>query len=167
MKKKAVFLDRDGTINKNFGYVFNKSNFVWLKNSKKAIRILNKKNFLVIVVSNQSGIARKLYSKKDVNKLHNWMNSVLKKDKAKINYFYYSDYHPKFSKTHKNSNLRKPNPGLILRAIKKHKINIKKTFMVGDSVSDMLAAKRANIKFILKRKNLFECVKAGFKKIDL
>jgi len=167
MKNKAVFLDRDGTINKNFGYVFNKSNFVWLKNSIKAIKFLNQKNFLVIVVSNQSGIARKLFSKKDVNKLHTWMNSVLKKNNAKINYFYYSDYHPRFSKIHKNSYLRKPNPGLILNAIKKHKINIKKTFMIGDSMTDKLAAKKANIKFILKKKNLFECVKQGLKKINL
>lgn len=167
MKKKAVFLDRDGTINKNFGYVFNKSNFVWLKHSKKAIKLLNQKNFLVIVVTNQSGIARGFYNKIDVNKLHMWMNSVLKKNKAKINYFYYSDYHPKFSKNHKNSFLRKPNPGLILRAIKKHNINIKKSFMIGDSMTDMLAAKKANIKFIFKRKNIFECVKKGLKEIDL
>jgi D-glycero-D-manno-heptose 1,7-bisphosphate phosphatase len=167
MEKKAAFLDRDGTINKNFGYVFNKSNFVWLKNSQKAIKLLNQKNFLVIVVSNQSGIARRLYNKKAVNKLHVWMNSVLKKNKAKIDYFYYSDYHPKFSKNHKNSSLRKPSPGLILRAIKKHKINIKKSFMIGDSKTDMLAAKKAYIKFIFKRKNLLDCVKQGLKKIDL
>ena len=93
---KAAFLDRDGVINKNYGYVYNLDNFVWLKNVKKAIKYLNHKNFKVFVISNQSGVARKIFTEKDVNKLHRWMNSELKKINAKIDKFYYCPFHPKY-----------------------------------------------------------------------
>ena len=89
MKKlnKAVFLDRDGVINKNSGYVAHIENFVWLKNVKLAIKLLNNKKFKVIVITNQSGVARGLYTEKDVKKLHNWINYELKKRKQKLMIF--------------------------------------------------------------------------------
>ena len=92
---KAAFLDRDGVINKNYGYVHSLDNFVWLKNVKKAIKFLNDKNYKVIVISNQSGIARKFYTEKDVIRLHKWMNSELKKINAKVDKFYFCPYHPR------------------------------------------------------------------------
>ena len=76
-KNKALFLDRDGVINKNFGYVFSTKNFVWLKNVKKAIKFAHKKKYLIIVVTNQSGVARGYYSENDVKKLHNEINKEL------------------------------------------------------------------------------------------
>ena len=66
LKKKALFLDRDGVINKDFGYVFSIENFVWLKNVKKAIKFAYNKKYLIIVITNQSGVARGLYSENDI-----------------------------------------------------------------------------------------------------
>ena len=77
-KNKALFLDRDGVINKNFGYVFSTKNFVWLKNVKKAIKFAYKKKYLIIVITNQSGIARGFFSENDVNTLHKEINKQLK-----------------------------------------------------------------------------------------
>ena len=86
LKNKALFLDRDGVINKNFGYVFSMKNFIWLKNVKKAIKYAYSKNYLIIVVTNQSGVARGLYSENDIKKLHNEINKQLKKKKCKKNF---------------------------------------------------------------------------------
>jgi D-glycero-D-manno-heptose 1,7-bisphosphate phosphatase len=161
LKKKALFLDRDGVINKNFGYVFLYKDFVWLKNVKKAIKYAYDKNYLIIVATNQSGIARGFFSESDVKKLHSEINKDLKKKNCKIHDFFYCPYHPKFGnkKYRKNSYLRKPNPGMILQAVKKWKINVNKSFMIGDKITDKIASKRANLKFIKKKYNLFAEIK--------
>tara|TARA_B100000161_G_C33478881_1_gene381551 strand:+ start:124 stop:660 length:537 start_codon:yes stop_codon:yes gene_type:complete len=163
---KAAFLDRDGVINKNYGYVHSLDNFVWLKNVKKAIKFLNDKNYKVIVISNQSGIARKFYTEKDVIRLHKWMNSELKKINAKVDKFYFCPFHPKYGSKYykKNSYYRKPNPGMLLEAIKKYNIEKEKSFMIGDTKSDQICANRAKIKFFFKRNNLLKDIRRILKK---
>ena len=89
LKNKALFLDRDGVINKNYGYVFSTKNFVWLKNVKKAIKYAYSKKYLIIVITNQSGVARGLYSENDIKNLHNKINRDLKKINCKIHDFFY------------------------------------------------------------------------------
>ena len=165
---KAVFLDRDGVINRNSGYVAHLKDFKWLKNVKLAIKLLNKKNFKVIVVTNQSGVARGLYSEKDVLNLHTWMNKELKKIDAKINDFFYCPYHPfgKIKKYKKNSIFRKPNPGMILKAKYKHNINLSKSFMIGDQKSDEDCAKKAKVIFFYKKNNLLKDIKKILKKMN-
>ena len=160
-KKKALFLDRDGVINKNFGYVFSKKNFVWLKNVKKAIKFAYKKKYLIIVITNQSGIARGFFSENDVNTLHKEINKQLKITNCKIHDFFYCPYHPKHGnkKYKKNSYLRKPNPGMIFGAVKKWNIDLNKSFMLGDKKTDMVTAKRANLRFIKKKYNLLSEIK--------
>jgi len=160
-KNKAVFLDRDGVINKNFGYVFSLKNFVWLKNVKKAIKHAYNKKYLIIVVTNQSGVARGYFTENDVKKLHNEINKELKKTNCKIQDFFYCPYHPNYGnkKYRKKSYLRKPNPGMILMAAKKWNLDLKKSFMIGDSKSDMIASRRSNLKFIKKKYNLLKEVK--------
>ena len=164
LKKKALFLDRDGTINKNFGYVFSTKNFVWLKNVKKAIKFAYSKKYLIIVITNQSGVARGLYSENNIKKLHYEINKELKKTNCKIHDFFYCPYHPKYgnNKYRRNSYLRKPNPGMILKAVKKWNIDLKKSLMIGDQKIDMIAAKRSNLRFIKKRYNLLREVKKNF-----
>lgn len=164
---KAVFLDRDGVINKNSGYVTSINKFFWLKNVKLAIKLLNKKKYKVIVVTNQSGVARGFYSEKDVKKLHSWMNFELKKIDAKIDDFFYCPYHPRgiIKKYKRNSNLRKPNPGMILKAKKMYNIDLDQSFMIGDKNSDKICAKRANVKFFYKRNNLLKDIKIIINKI--
>tara|TARA_B100001750_G_C15090531_1_gene390432 strand:+ start:11 stop:520 length:510 start_codon:yes stop_codon:yes gene_type:complete len=160
-KNKALFLDRDGVINKNFGYVFSRKNFVWLKNVKKAIKYAYIKKYLIIVITNQSGVARGLYSEIDIKKLHNEINNELKKINCKIHDFFYCPYHPKHGnkKYKKYSYLRKPNPGMIFKAVKKWNIDLNESLMLGDKKTDMITAKRANLRFILKKYNLLSEIK--------
>ena len=161
LKNKALFLDRDGVINKNFGYVFSIKNFVWLKNVKKAIKYAYSKKYLIIVITNQSGVARGIYTENDVKKLHKEVNKELKKINCKIHDFFYCPYHPKYGnrKYRKNSYLRKPNPGMILKAVKKWNIDLCKRLMIGDEKTDMIAAKKSNVRFIKKKYNLLREVK--------
>ena len=165
LKNKALFLDRDGVINKNFGYVFSMKNFVWLKNVKKAIKFACIKKYLIIVVTNQSGIARGYCSENDVKKLHNEINKELKIINCKIHDFFYCPYHPKYGnkKYKKNSFLRKPNPGMIFKAVSKWNIDLNKSLMIGDKKNDLIAAKRSNLKFIKKKYNLLKEIKKNLK----
>ena len=159
--KKCIFLDRDGVINKNFGYVFSIKNFVWLKNVKRAIKYAYNKKYLIIVITNQSGVARGIYTENDVKKLHKEVNKELKKINCKIHDFFYCPFHPKYGnrKYRKNSYLRKPNPGMILKAVKKWNIDLSKSLMIGDEKTDMIAAKKSNVRFIKKKYNLLREVK--------
>ena len=150
LKNKALFLDRDGVINKNFGYVFSIKNFVWLKNVKRAIKYAYNKKYLIIVITNQSGVARGIYTENDVKKLHKEVNKELKKINCKIHDFFYCPFHPKYGnrKYRKNSYLRKPNPGMILKAVKKWNIDLSKSLMIGDEKTDMIAAKKSNVRLL-------------------
>ena len=87
-KNKALFLDRDGVINKDFGYVYSMKNFVWLKNVKQAIKYAYNKKYLLIVITNQSGVARGYYTENEVKQLHNKINKELKKYNCKIHDFF-------------------------------------------------------------------------------
>lgn len=157
----TFFFDRDGVLNKDKGYVYLYKDFEWLSGSKKAIQFLNKKKSLVVVITNQSGIARGYYKIKDLRKLHNLINRDLQKINAKIDRFYFCPYHPLFKSYKKYKNLRKPKPGMILKAIKDFKLKKSNCVFIGDKKSDLLAAKTANIKFYYKskKKNLYQQVK--------
>ena len=147
MFKSAVFLDRDGVINKDLGYVFKIDDVEWISGSIEAIKLLNKKNFLVFVVTNQSGVARNFYSENDVNKLHRWMKNILKEKNAIINEFSYCPHHPDAinKKYRKEGNCRKPNPGMIDKIIKNWQIDRKSSFLIGDNDTDIEAAYKAKI----------------------
>ena len=157
MKFKCAFLDRDGVINQDKGYISKISNFKIFPGVGKAINLLNKKKYLVIIITNQSGIGRGLIKIKELKKLHTYLKKKIRKDDGKIDDIFYCPFHPKFGKGKykKKSNDRKPGDGMIRKAIKKRKIDTKNSFMIGDKVSDKLAAKKANIKFFYKKnKNL-------------
>lgn len=158
--KKCLFLDRDGTINKNFGYVGNYKRFKWLKNAKRGIKYAYDKKYLIIIISNQSGVARKLFSEADCEILNRKINEDLKKHKCKIHHFYYAFYHPKFKKNKYKKNFRKPCSGLILKAKREFNINIDKSFMIGDKITDKLAAQKVNLRFKYKKRNLLYEIKS-------
>ena len=147
MFKSAVFLDRDGVINKDLGYVFKIDDVEWISGSIEAIKLLNKKNFLVFVVTNQSGVARNFYSENDVNKLHSWMKNILKEKNAIINEFSYCPHHPDAinKKYRRECNCRKPNPGMIDKIIKNWQVDRKSSFLIGDNDTDIEAAYKAKI----------------------
>ena len=145
--RPAVFLDRDGVINVDKGYVHKRDDFEWMPGAREAIKYANDSGFLVIVVTNQSGIARGLYGEQDVVALHAWMNRHLAERGAKIDAFYYSPYHPKGSvaRYRRLSDCRKPEPGMLLRAFAEQPIDRARSFMIGDNEKDMVAAERAGI----------------------
>ncbi len=151
---KAVLFDRDGTLNKNYGYVHKIKNFKWLKGAKETIKLLSFFKIKSLVVTNQSGIGRGYYSLSDFKKLNVKINENLKKNNSRIDKFYFAPYY-KFARNKKyrrNSNLRKPDNGMILKAMKDFKLSKKNCFMIGDSISDQQAAKKTQIKFYKKQK---------------
>jgi len=153
---KACFLDRDGVINEDIGYLHKISDFKWTEGAIEAIKLLRRSNFLVIVITNQSGVGRGFFSKKDVEYLHNWMNNQLKKQKIKIDDFFFSTDLPNSGK----DSDRKPSPKMIINAAKKHKLDLDQCFLIGDKSSDIQAAENAGIEgFLFKRGNLLDKVK--------
>ena len=88
--KKAAFLDRDGVINKDIGYLHKIEDFKWVDGAIEALKILKKNKYLIIVISNQSGVERGFFSENDVIELHKWINSQLKKFNVEIDEFYFS-----------------------------------------------------------------------------
>ncbi len=161
-KKKCFFLDRDGVINKDLGYIYKKSDFKIYSTTGEAIEYLNQKKFIVIVVTNQSGIGRKLFTVRQLKKLHTHMKNMIAKKKGKIHDIFFCPYHPTeaFGKYKKNSKDRKPNNGMLEKAIKKWNISRSNSFMIGDKKIDHLCAKKSKIKFYYKEKiNLFRQVK--------
>jgi D,D-heptose 1,7-bisphosphate phosphatase len=158
--RKAVFLDRDGVINYDYGYVYQASNFKIKPKVIEFIKLLNDKNFLVFVTSNQSGIGRGYYNEEDVNTLHNQLNEKLKKSGAHIDEFFIAPYfkNSKFKRYRKGSNFRKPNTGMFKEIKKKYMIKMNGSFMIGDQLSDRTFAKKSGIKYfdINKFKNIFD-----------
>ena len=156
--KKAVFFDRDGVLNVDKGYQFEISSFEWIPGAKKAIKLLNDLDYLVIVITNQSGVSRGYYTESHVKKLHKWMNLELKKQDALINDFFFSTEMP--SKEINPKSRRKPSPLMVFEAIKKYSINKNKSFLIGDRESDIKTAENADIRsYLFKETNLFEKVK--------
>lgn len=139
-KKRAVFLDRDGTINEDKGYVYKVEDLIILPKVIDALKILQKK-FLLIVVSNQSGVERGYYSKDDVERFNRHLYYQLAKEGVYIDDFYYCPY--------LEGDCRKPNPGMILKAAKDWNIDLEKSYMVGDKPSDIEAGKKAGCKSII------------------
>ena len=156
--KKAVFFDRDGVLNVDKGYQYKISTFEWIPGAKRAIKLLNDLGYLVIVITNQSGVSRGYYTESHVKKLHKWMNAELKKKDALINDFFFSIEMP--SKEINIKSRRKPSPLMVFEAIKKHSIDKNKCFLIGDKLSDVKTAKNANIPgYLFKEENLLKRVK--------
>ena len=156
LKQKACFLDRDGVINKLLynDYVKKISEFKFLPNIFKTIELLNKYDFKVIVITNQACVGKSIISEKKLNLIHNYMKSKVIKNNGKIDDIFYSPYY-KYSKIKKyriNKNDRKPNSGMLIKAVNKWNIDIDKSFFIGDSLNDYKASKKINLKFFYNKK---------------
>jgi D-glycero-D-manno-heptose 1,7-bisphosphate phosphatase len=164
-KFKIAFLDRDGVINsKNFnnGYIGSLKYFRWIAGSIKAVKFLNEKNYKIVVVTNQSGVARGFFAIEDVKKIHSYIKKKLKENNAKIDAFYFCPFHKDgvIKRYKKNSVLRKPNIGMFLLAKKRWNIDQKNSFMIGDQKTDIDFAKKAKIKgYLFNQKNLYHFIK--------
>ena len=148
---KAAFLDRDGVINKDIGYMWQKENFIWMPSAKETIKLLNHLNYKVIIITNQPQISMELCKEEDVINLHNWINIELKKESAHIDDFFYCPH-----QYTDNCDCRKPHPKMILEAIKKWNIDKKRSFLIGDIQTDIKAARSAGISGLkFNKKNLY------------
>ena len=146
---KAIFLDRDGVINQERkDYVKNLTEFKIFDGVAEAIVLLRKKNFLIVIITNQSAINRKLLDVKTLENIHKYFQEYLKSNNTFIDAIYYCPHKPE-----ENCNCRKPKPGLLLRAAKEHNIDMKNSFLIGDSMTDMEAADAAGCKGILLKEN--------------
>lgn len=157
MKKKlykCAFLDRDGVINEDKGYISKIQDFKIYPQTAKAIKLLNDHDYLVILITNQAGIGRGLITLKELQNIHTHLKNTIKKKGAFINDIYFCPFHPVYGvgKYKKNSKDRKPGSGMIMKAKKKWNIDNKKSFMIGDKKIDLLAAKNAGLKFYYKSK---------------
>jgi len=155
MKNKALFLDRDGVINFDYGYVHKIINFDFRPEIFEICKVALDRKYKIIIVTNQSGIGRKLYSENDFHSLNKFMISEFKKKFITISGIYHCPYHPTEGKGKylKDSYDRKPNPGMILKASRDLDINLNYSIMIGDKDSDYEAARRANLKKYIDAKD--------------
>ena len=145
--KSALFLDRDGVINVNHGYVHKIEHFDFLPGIFELVKFACQNNILVFVVTNQAGIGRGYYSEEEFLCLSSWMCEQFGKNGGAIEKVYFSPYHPMFGigKYKKNDASRKPSPGMIIAAQEEYNINLSKSILVGDSVTDVQAGLAAGV----------------------
>lgn len=144
---RALFLDRDGVINHDTGYTSSVENFQFIDGIFDLCRAAKRLGYLLIVVTNQAGIGRGYYSEQDFLTLTEWMSERFKAEGAPITEVFHCPYHPENGIGHYkiDSFDRKPNPGMLLRAAKKHGIDLARSIMIGDKDSDMQAASKAGV----------------------
>ncbi|KKM99488.1 hypothetical protein LCGC14_1147430 [marine sediment metagenome] len=145
-RNKAIFLDRDGVLNKEVGYLSNPNEFIFLEGSIEALKILKQKDYLLIVITNQAAVARGFLTVETLQVIHNKMVKILKENKISLDGIYYCPHHPEFTGS---CDCRKPNPGMILEAKKKYNIDLDKSYMVGDTLNDIQTGIAAKCKTIL------------------
>lgn len=159
--RPAAFLDRDGVLNVDRGYVFRRDDFIWNEGAAVAVKWLNEHGYYVFVVTNQSGVARGYYREEDVTALHAWMNEELARAGAHIDAFYYCPHHPEGEVQEYRAvcACRKPAPGLIVQAMREWPVDKGRSFLVGDKPSDIGAAQAAGIKgYLFAGGNLMEFI---------
>ena len=148
-KQKAIFLDRDGTINKYVGFLREIEQFELLPNTSEAIKKINNSGYLAIVVTNQPVVARGEVTFEQLDQIHNKMETLLGKDGAYLDGIYFCPHHPhkgfegEISELKVECECRKPKPGMLLQAAKDFNIDLSKSWMIGDSDNDILAGENA------------------------
>ena len=141
MPIKTIFLDRDGVINKDVNYLYKINDFIFIDGIFDACKHFEKLGYKIIVVTNQSGIHRKLYTENDYQKLTQWMLSQFKKNHINIFDIYHCPHGPK-----SNCRCRKPKAGMLIKAQSQYGINMESSWIIGDKNRDILAGINAGIK---------------------
>ena len=151
--RRAVFLDRDGTINIEKEYLYRPDEFEFVPGAPEGIALLNSAGFVVVVVTNQSGIARGYYGEDDVQRLHRHMDECLARAGARVDAYYYCPHHPVSGEgTYRiDCSCRKPNPGMLLMAADDLGIDLNRSWMVGDKEADLEAGAAAGCRVCLVR----------------
>lgn len=158
-KQKAIFLDRDGTINKYVGFLRDIRDFELIDGVADAIKMINHSGYLAIVVTNQPVIARGEVSLKELEEIHNKMETLLGESGAYVDAIYYCPHHPdkgfdgERPEYKKVCNCRKPKPGMLIKAAKEYNIDLKKSWMIGDGLNDIEAGQAAGCRCALLKGN--------------
>jgi D-glycero-D-manno-heptose 1,7-bisphosphate phosphatase len=150
--RPALFLDRDGVLNEDRGYVHRWEDFRWIPGAREAVAAFNRAGWLVIVVTNQSGVGRGYYTEDAMQALHARMDAELAALGARIDAWYFCPMHPDAQLEryrHPDPPNRKPNPGMILQALQDWPIDARASLLIGDKPSDLEAALRAGIRGVL------------------
>ena len=150
--RPALFLDRDGVLNEDRGYVSRWEDFRWIPGARETVAAFNRAGWLVIVVTNQSGVGRGYYTEDAMHALHARMAQDLAAAGGHIDAFYHAPQHPEApveAYRHPDPPLRKPNPGMILQALAEWPIEREASLLIGDKPSDLEAAERAGIRAVL------------------
>ena len=151
---KAIFLDRDGTINEEINYLTKPEDIRLIPNTIEALHLLKTLGFINIIITNQSGIARGYLTESDLENIHREFKVILRySDTDLIDDIFYSPFHTEgtVGKYKTESECRKPGIGMILKAEAKHKISLSESYLIGDSYTDMKCGENAGIKKILVR----------------
>lgn len=144
MQQIAVSLDRDGTINNEKGYVHKIEDWEWLPGAVEAIRNLNEARLRVIVITNQAGVARGYYDEAAINSLYAHVDAALARQGARIDAYYYCPHHSEFG-SNRDCQCRKPRPGMPFQARDQFGLDLEHSYMAGDKMGDVLAAKAAGV----------------------
>jgi D-glycero-D-manno-heptose 1,7-bisphosphate phosphatase len=145
---KALFLDRDGVINKEVNYLYKIEDFEFLEGVIETCRYFQNAGYLLFVITNQAGIARGYYTEDDFHILNNWMLEQFKNSGSHITKVYYSPYHPVYGigKYKQDTLCRKPKPGMILQAQQEFNLDLSASILVGDKESDIEAGIAAGVR---------------------
>jgi D-glycero-D-manno-heptose 1,7-bisphosphate phosphatase len=137
--KTAIFFDRDGTLNRDVGYVTHLDDFQLLPRAAAAVRKVNEAGLLAILATNQAGVARGYFPEAMIHRVHRKLQDELAKKNASLDALYYCPYHPSSEVTAFaiDSDTRKPKPGMLLEAAKEHGIDLSRSYMIGDKYSDL------------------------------
>lgn len=158
MSNKAIFLDRDGTINVDKGYLYKIEDFEYIEGAVDTLKWLNDSGFILVIITNQSGIARGFYTEEDYKRLDTWLKNDLGKKGIKIAASYYCPHLPEatIEKYRCECNCRKPNIGLFLKAKNDLDIDMDNSFAIGDKMRDLEICKHSKVRGILLSKEKVE-----------
>ena len=147
----AIFIDRDGTINEDSGYISTPDDLIIYPFAAEALRLINESNLKAIVITNQSGIARGIYTEADLDAIHNRMLEELARDGAHIDAIYYCPHHPRIGddRYRKTCDCRKPGTGMLRQAAREHDIDLARSYVIGDKASDINLATNAGARGVL------------------
>lgn len=145
--RRAAFLDRDGVLNEDHGYVYRNEDFQWLPGAVAAMQRLQRAGFALVVITNQSGIARGLYTLDDLELLHGHMRALLEPQGVTLTGVYACPHHPEavLPQYRLACDCRKPQPGMLLRAALEHGLDLAASSLFGDKASDIEAGRRAGV----------------------